>query len=89
MSATETRPASSDTPTGTGAIHLENRSAVPATVLLGGKSYRLSPLQTMVLASQPAGNFTYSVLAEGYGEIRPALTRVLASGETFTITINP
>lgn len=77
------------TPAPTGAIRLENRSAVAATVLLAGKAYRLAPLEAIVLSSQPAGSFTYSVLAEGFGEIRTALTRVLGSGETFTITINP
>lgn len=73
----------------TGVIQLMNRSAVPTTIVLAGKAYPLAPFQTAVLSGQPAGNFTYEVLAEGFGVIRPAVTRALASGETFAITVNP
>ena len=76
------------TPAATGTIRLENRSGVSATVLLAGRSYVVPPLQSVVVP-QYAGNFTYEVLAEGYGVIRPALTRALGAGETFSIFINP
>ena len=56
---------------------------------VAGKSHRVGPLETVVLQAQPAGNFSYMVLAEGFGLIRPEVARTLASGETFSITINP
>jgi hypothetical protein len=77
------------TPAASGTIRLENRSAVPASVVLAGRSYSLAPGQIMVLAAQPVGTFVYSVLADGFGEIRAPVTRTLRSGETFTIAINP
>jgi hypothetical protein len=73
----------------TGTIRLENRTALPATVVLGNRSHALAPLQSILLQSQPAGNFTYAVAVEGFGEIRAPVTRALAAGETFTIAINP
>lgn len=87
----QTRVARSYTPTETavGAIRLQNRSGVVATVLLSGKAHRLMPMETVVLQAQPAGLFSYEVLAEGFGTIRSPLTRTLVAGETFSITVNP
>jgi septal ring factor EnvC (AmiA/AmiB activator) len=73
----------------TATIRLQNRSGVPATVLLSGQSYRVPPMETVVLQRQPAGGFNYEVLAEGFGTIQGNLSRTLVAGETFTITINP
>jgi hypothetical protein len=87
-----TRISSSFTPgtaPATGTVRIENRSGVGATVVLNGRTYSLAPLQTITLAPQPAGNFTYSVGADGFGEIRAPTTRVLGAGETFSIAINP
>jgi|SRR5581483_10266379 len=72
-----------------GAIRLQNRSSVASTVLLSGRSYRLAPMETIVLQGQPAGVFTYEVLADGFGTIRSPLSRTLVAGETFSITVNP
>ncbi len=72
-----------------GIIRLQNRSSVPTTIILAGRSYRLPPLETVMLQSQPAGNFTYEVFAEGYGVIQPPLARTLLAGETFSIFVNP
>src|SRR5262249_45261565 len=87
-----TRIASSFTPSATGptgVIRLQNRPLVDATVLLVGQSYRVPPLETVVLPPQAPGSFSYEVLAEGFGVIRPLVARVLVAGETFSITINP
>jgi septal ring factor EnvC (AmiA/AmiB activator) len=86
-----TRQAAAYTPTEPqmATIRLQNRSGVPATVLLSGRSYRLPPLETIVLQNQPVGVFTYEVLAEGFGTIRNPQARTLVAGETFSITVMP
>jgi hypothetical protein len=39
------------------------------------------------LPNQPAGEFVYRVLVDGFGDITPTLTRTLGANETYTITL--
>ena len=73
----------------TGTIRLQNRSGTGATVLVNGLAHFLAPFETRVLAGQPAGSFTYEVLADGFGTIRPRVVRDLRPNEVFTIHVNP
>jgi hypothetical protein len=74
---------------GTGTIRLRNTSPTFAQVYLNGKAYNVPALETVVLPSQPAGEFTYRVFVDLFGEITPTLTRTLGANETYTITIYP
>jgi hypothetical protein len=76
-------------PAGTGTIRLRNDTLTFAQVSLNGRFYNVPPLETVQLPNQPAGEFTYRVLADGFGEITQPLTRTLGANETFTITIFP
>jgi len=73
----------------TGAIRLQNRSGAGATVFVNGQANYLAPFETRTLAGQPAGSFTYEVLADGFGTIQPRVVRDLRAGEVFTIHVNP
>jgi hypothetical protein len=74
---------------GTGTIRLRNTSPSFAQVYLNGRYYNVPALETVTLPNQAAGEFTYLVLADGFGEITPTLTRTLRANETYTITIYP
>jgi hypothetical protein len=74
---------------GLGTIRLRNDTLVFAQVYLNGRYYNVPPLETVQLPNQPVGEFTYRVLADGFGEITPTLTRNLGANETYTITIYP
>jgi hypothetical protein len=47
---------------GTGTIRLFNTSLIPADVVVNSRAYRLEPGETVTLANQPVGPFTYEVL---------------------------
>jgi hypothetical protein len=51
---------------GTGTVRLYNTYALPVSVVISGRSYRLDPGETYVLGSQPVGPFSYEVLGLGY-----------------------
>lgn len=80
----QTRTAFSPPIGGTGRIRLLNQYSSPMTMVVNGISYRLDPGRERVLDAQPAGPFTYEVLG-----VQPAITRVLAANETFTIFVYP
>jgi hypothetical protein len=84
-----TRTASSFTPAapaGTGTLRLDNRLAVPATVVIDGVVYQVPAFSTQVQTNRPAGAITYEVTAVGYG-VRAPVRTPLAAGETLTLTI--
>ena len=82
-----TRVAASFTPaiTGNGTIKIANTSASNTS----GKVYKAQANQTLSVTNQNAGDFTYEVLADGFGIIQKQTTRTLAANETFTINIYP
>jgi septal ring factor EnvC (AmiA/AmiB activator) len=69
----------------TGRIVFENRHREYLLFILNRKAYRVEAGQVATIDAQPAGSFTYEVISPstGSGGIH---TRVLAPGETFTIT---
>jgi hypothetical protein len=73
----------------TGTIQLQNMWTDMATVNLNGRFYNLQPGQTVTLANQPAGEYTYEVLANGYGTIRGPVTRTLDNNRTLTVFVYP
>ena len=86
-----TRVAASFTPaiTGNGTIKIANTSASNTSVIINGKVYKAQANQTLSVPNQNAGDFTYEVLADGFGIIQKQTTRTLAANETFTINIYP
>jgi hypothetical protein len=74
---------------GAGTIRLRNDTLTFSQVYLNGRYYNVPPMETVQLPNHPAGEFTYRILADGFGEITPSLTRTLNANETFTITIYP
>ena len=81
-----TRVAASFNPTTTGTIKIANTSYSNASVIINGKVYKVQANQTLPVNS---GDFTYEVLADGFGIIQKQTTRSLAANETFTINIYP
>jgi predicted nuclease with TOPRIM domain len=75
--------------TSIGTIRLQNRSGVPATVILNNAAYPLAAYETRLLENQRAGTFTYEVLADGYGTIQGRVARILDANYTYNIMINP
>jgi hypothetical protein len=73
----------------TGTIRLQNLQNLPATVLLNGRSYPVAGFQTVNIANQPVGAFTYEVLVSPFGSLRPPRTQTLNPNDTFTIFITP
>jgi hypothetical protein len=69
----------------TGTIRLQNRLAMPATIIIDGIPYRLEPLQTRDLPGQPAGTFTFEALVDGFGSLQPRATRTLLPNQVYTI----
>src|SRR5262245_57856970 len=68
----------------TGSILIENRREVPATIIINGTPYRLTPGQRQTVTGVPAGPFTYEVLVDGEGSTGPQ-TRNLLAGYQFQI----
>jgi outer membrane murein-binding lipoprotein Lpp len=73
----------------TGTILLQNTWTDMATVVLNGRAYQVPPGQTLTLPNQPGGEYTYEVLANGYGTIRGPVTRNLDSNRTLSIYVYP
>jgi hypothetical protein len=74
-------------PVATGAIRLDNRLAVPATVVIDGVAYSVPAFSMRTLAGRPAGMITYEVTAVGFGVRAPVRTPVNPN-ETLTLTIH-
>jgi hypothetical protein len=70
-------------------IRLQNNSSVFATVIVNGTAYSLQSGEIRDLPNQSVGDITYSVLAEGFGQIQPPVVRTLVAGKRFNIFINP
>ncbi len=73
-------------PVRTGAIRLDNRLAVPATVIIDGVAHSVPPFSMRVLTGRPAGMTTYEVTAVGYG-VRPPVRTAVNPNETLTLTV--
>lgn len=86
-----TRVAASFTPpaSANGTIKIVNTSGANTSVLINGKVYKVQANQTLSLPNQNVGEFTYEVLADGFGIIQKQTTRSIAANETFTINIYP
>jgi hypothetical protein len=78
-----------EAPRRAGTLRLENRSAVGATVMVNGNPFVVPPFDTRLVRNVPTGTFNFSVLADGFGVIRPTTTRTLNAGETFIVFVNP
>jgi hypothetical protein len=65
-----------------GSIRLINHYVEPVRILVNGAAYRLAPGETRLLRGQAPGGFNYEVSG-----ITPAVERVLAANETFTIRV--
>ena len=72
-------------PPNTGIIRLQNRLSVPATIIVGGIPHRLQPGEQRDLRDQPAGNFEFEALVDGFGSLQPRATRTLQAGQVYTI----
>jgi hypothetical protein len=85
LSKLQTAPRTSFSPPATGRIFFVN--LYPQTLLfrVNGKDYRVAPNATLPLEGQPAGSFTYEVIADYFGLVRQR-TQTLAANETITIT---
>ena len=81
------RPSMSLSParTSTGTIRLDNRMNVRARVTIDGIVYTIPPRTVQTLRDQPAGAFTYSVTAAGFGQA--SYNSSLAGNETLTVTV--
>ena len=86
-----TRVAASFTPAvaANGTIKIANTSGANTSVIINGKVYKAQANQTLSVPNQNAGDFTYEVLADGFGIIQKQTTRSLGANETFTINIYP
>ena len=86
-----TRVAASFTPAvpANGTIKIANTSSANTSVIINGKVYKAQANQTLSVPNQNAGDFTYEVLADGFGIIQKQTIRSLAANETFTINIYP
>lgn len=80
------RPFYFDPAARTGTIKLVNELAVPATVVVGERSYVLPAFGEKTLDAQPAGALTYAVTADGYGVSAPRRT-TLDPSQTLTLTV--
>jgi hypothetical protein len=69
---------------GTGTIKVVNNYLEPMSVLINNQSHEIRPGETLVLARESAGAFTYEV-----PRIGKKANRLLAANETFTITLFP
>ncbi len=72
-----------------GAIMLHNRTALPATVVLDGVSYPLSPFEMVTLPGRPVGAINYEVFVSGWGLVQPRTTRALIADRPFSVAVNP
>ena len=86
-----TRVAASFTPavSANGTIKIANTSSANTSVIINGKVYKAQANQTLSVPNQNTGDFTYEVLADGFGIIQKQTTRSLTANETFTINIYP
>lgn len=86
-----TRVAASFTPpvSANGTIKIANTSSTNTSVIINGKVYKIQANQTLSIPNQNIGDFTYEVLADGFGIIQKQTTRSLGASETFTINIYP
>jgi hypothetical protein len=71
----------------TGTIRLDNRLAVPATVVIDGVAYSVPAFSVRTLTGRPAGMITYEVTALGFGMSAPVRTPVNPN-QTLTLTIH-
>jgi hypothetical protein len=78
-----------EAPRRTGTLRLENRSPYGATVTVNGIPYPVPAFETRLVQNVPAGALTYEVAADGFGVIRPPVTRTLNAGATLPLYINP
>jgi hypothetical protein len=78
-----------EAPRRAGTLRLQNRSAYGATVTVNGDPHFVPAFETREIRNMAAGTFTYAVAADGFGVIRPTVTRALNPGEIFTLYINP
>jgi phage shock protein A len=67
-----------------GRVRMVNSYMEPVTVVVNGRAYPLQPGETRLTDPIPSGTFTYEVLG-----VQPPMTRPLAAGETFTVTVYP
>jgi hypothetical protein len=84
-----TPPATPPAPATTGTIMLRNRSGYPGTFFVNDQSYLVMPGQSVEVRGVPVGTFTYEIQAEGFGVIRPRVTRTLTAGTPFYLNIDP
>jgi hypothetical protein len=73
---------------GTGRLVLVNQFSDTVLFVINQKPVRVLPGQTAVVDNQPAGVFTFEAISESAGS-RGRFTRVLAAGETYTLTARP
>jgi hypothetical protein len=71
-------------PSSAGTIRLINTYGEPVQIVVNGAAYGLAPGEVRLLRGQAPGRFTYEVSG-----IQPAVARLLAAGETFTIHVYP
>jgi hypothetical protein len=88
LQATTNRTAFSNPPTATGTIVLVNRHPETLLFIVNQKPYRVLPGQTVTIGNMPAGSFTFEVISPTTGS-GGARTRMLAVGETYTLTARP
>lgn len=72
-------------PSTTGRVHIVNTYPLPRTVIVNGRSYRLSPGGEQFVDNLPVGPFSFEVLEY---HLEPQV-RNLAAGQTYTITVFP
>jgi hypothetical protein len=88
MQSPSPRTVFTNPPTATGTIVLVNRHPETLLFVINQKAYRAVPGQTVTINNMPAGSFTYEVISPTSGS-GGAHTRVLAAGETYTLTARP
>jgi hypothetical protein len=92
VAAGRTRVSASFTPSepaaGTATVRIQNRYEVPATVYVNGQPITVPPYETRRTSVAP-GTFSYEVQANGFGVIRPTVSRTVNPNETYSIFINP
>jgi len=72
-------------PAATGRVQIVNTYPLPRTVIVNGRSYRVPPGGEQFVDNLPAGPFNFEVMEY---HLEPQ-QRVLAAGQTYTITVYP
>jgi hypothetical protein len=85
--AIKNAPTTSLRPPTVGRIQLANMFQREVLFMINGKPFRVAPFSTVMLDNQPAGQFSYEVIASPWGVIRELTTPMLLPGDTYTITV--